>query len=109
MELIEDGFMENARRMGEVLSSGLDQLSEEFAHVGPSHGLGLMQAIDIRRGKQGPLDHDRRNRIVDAAFQEGLLLLGCGEGGIRFLPSLTVERGHIDAMLDVLRKALKTP
>ena len=67
-----------------------------------------MQAIDIRRGKQGPLDHDRRNRIVNAAFEEGLLLLGCGEGGIRFLPSLTVERGHIDAALDVLRKALKT-
>lgn len=108
IELIEDGLMDNARRMGEILAAGLDQLAEEFAHVGPSHGLGLMQAIDIRRGKQGPLDHDRRNRIVDAAFYEGLLLLGCGEGGIRFLPSLTVEKGHIDAALDVMRKALKT-
>ncbi|HUR39205.1 MAG TPA: aminotransferase class III-fold pyridoxal phosphate-dependent enzyme, partial [Planctomycetota bacterium] len=83
-------------------------LAEEFAHVGPSHGLGLMQAIDIRRGKQGPLDHDRRDRIVNAAFAEGLLLLGCGEGGIRFIPSLTVEKGHIEAALEVLRKVLKT-
>jgi 4-aminobutyrate aminotransferase len=108
IELIQDGLMDNAKRMGEYLAAALDSLSEEFAHVGPSHGLGLMQAIDIRRGKQGPLDHDRRNRIVDAAFAEGLLLLGCGEGGIRFLPSLTVEKGHIDAAVDVLRKALKT-
>jgi 4-aminobutyrate aminotransferase len=108
IELIEDGFMENARRMGDYMAAGLDTLADEFAHVGPAHGLGLMQAIDIRRGKQGPLDHDRRDRIVNAAFYEGLLLLGCGEGGIRFIPSLTVEKGHIDAMLGVLRKVLKT-
>jgi 4-aminobutyrate aminotransferase len=94
--------------MGEYLSAGLDALAEEFVHVGPPHGLGLMQAIDIRRGKQGSVDHDRRDRIVNAAFYEGLLLLGCGEGGIRFIPSLTVEKGHIDAMLNVLRKVLKT-
>ncbi len=108
IELIEDGLMDNAKRMGEYLAAGLDQLADEFVHVGPSHGLGLMQAIDIRRGKQGPLDHDRRDRIVNAAFYEGLLLLGCGEGGIRFIPSLTVEKGHIDAMLGVLRKVLRT-
>ena len=108
IELIEDGLMDNARRMGDYLAAGLTSVSDEFAHVGPAHGLGLMQAIDIRRGKQGPLDHDRRDRIVNAAFSHGLLLLGCGEGGIRFIPSLTVEKGHIDAMLDVLRKVLKT-
>ena len=108
IELIEDGIMDNAKRMGDYLAAGLTVVSEEFAHVGPAHGLGLMQAIDIRRGKQGPLDHDRRDRIVNAAFGQGLLLLGCGEGGIRFIPSLTVEKGHIDAMLDVLRKVLKT-
>ncbi len=108
IELIEDGIMDNAKRMGDYLSAGLTTVSDEFAHVGPAHGLGLMQAIDIRRGKQGPLDHDRRDRIVNAAFAQGLLLLGCGEGGIRFIPSLTVEKGHIDAMLDVLRKVLKT-
>ena len=55
IELIEDGLMDNAKRMGEYLATGLDSLADEFVHVGPSHGLGLMQAIDIRRGKQGPL------------------------------------------------------
>jgi len=108
IELIEDGIMDNARRMGDYLSAGLTAVSEEFTHVGPAHGLGLMQAIDIRRDKQGPLDHDRRDRIVNAAFTQGLLLLGCGEGGIRFIPSLTVEKGHVDAMLDLLRRALRT-
>ncbi len=108
IELIEDGALENARRMGAYLARSLDGLSREFAHVGPSHGLGLMQAVDIRKGRGGPFDHARRNRIVDAAFQQGLLLLGCGEGGIRFLPALNILKGHVDAAVLLLRKALRT-
>jgi 4-aminobutyrate aminotransferase len=66
-----------------------------------------MLAIDILKGKNGAFDTERRNRIVDAAFERGLLLLGCGEGAVRFLPALNVEKGHIDAALAVLREALK--
>jgi 4-aminobutyrate aminotransferase len=106
IELIEDGLLENVRRMGKYMVSCLDALAGEFSHVGRSHGLGLMQAIDIRRGKL--FDPERRNRIVNAAFAKGLLLLGCGEGSIRFLPALNVEPGHIDAAIDILRKALRT-
>jgi 4-aminobutyrate aminotransferase len=109
IELIEDGLLENVRRMGAYLSGRLDGLAKEFSHVGPSHGLGLMQAIDIRKGRGGPFDTARRNRIVDAAFRHGLLVLGCGEGGIRFLPALNLQKGHVDAAVDCLRKALRTP
>jgi 4-aminobutyrate aminotransferase len=106
IELIEGGLLENSRRMGNYMAAGLDALAGEFPHVGRSHGLGLMQAIDIRRGKL--FDPERRNRIVNAAFAKGLLLLGCGEGSIRFLPALNVETGHIDAAIDLLRKTLRT-
>jgi 4-aminobutyrate aminotransferase len=109
IELIEDGLLEHVRRMGAYLSGRLDGLVKEFAHVGPSHGLGLMQAIDIRKGRGGPYDTARRNRIVDAAFRHGLLVLGCGEGGIRFLPALNIQKVHVDAALDCLRRALRTP
>ncbi len=109
IELIEDGLLENARRMGESLSARLSELSRDFPHAGPPRGLGLMQAIDIRKGSGGALDPDRRNRIVTAAFEKGLLLLACGEGAIRFLPALNIEKGHIDAALRVFREALPTP
>jgi 4-aminobutyrate aminotransferase len=109
IEIIErDGLLENARRMGEHLSARLAGLAAEFTHVSKAHGRGLMQAIDIVKPGTREFDTERRNRIVDAAFALGLLVLGCGEGGIRFLPALNVEKGHIDAATDVLRRALKT-
>lgn len=109
IEIIErDGLLENARRMGEHLSARLAGLAAEFTHVSKAHGRGLMQAIDIVKPGTREFDTERRNRIVDAAFALGLLVLGCGEGGIRFLPALNVEKGHIDAAADVLRRALAT-
>ncbi len=106
IELIEDGLLANARRMGDHLTGRLRSLVPEFPHVGPPHGLGLMQAIDILKGRNGSLDGERRNRIVNACFEKGLLLLGCGEGALRFLPALNVEKGHVDAAVEVLRSAL---
>jgi len=107
IELIEGGLLANARSMGLSLSQALNSLVKEFPQVSVPRGLGLMQAIDILKGSNGALDHDRRNRIVNAAFQRGLLLLGCGEGGIRFLPALNIEQGHIDAAIAVLKDALR--
>jgi 4-aminobutyrate aminotransferase len=109
IEIIErDGLLENARRMGEHLSARLAGLAAEFPHVSKAHGRGLMQAIDIVKPGTREFDTQRRNRTVDVAFENGLLVLGCGEGGIRFLPALNVERGHIDAATDVLRRVLST-
>ena len=99
--------MANARTQGDYLAQSLKSLINEFPQVGTPRGLGLMQAIDILKGSNGSLDHDRRNRVVNAAFERGLLLLGCGEGAIRFLPALNVESGHIDAAVAVLEDALR--
>jgi 4-aminobutyrate aminotransferase len=107
IELIQEGLMENAREMGDYLAQNLKSLVNEFAQVGAPRGLGLMQAVDILKGSNGSLDHERRNRVVTAAFERGLLLLGCGEGAIRFLPALNVETGHIDAAISVLEDALR--
>ena len=107
IELIEGGVMANAREMGEYLAQNLRSLVNEFPHVGAPRGLGLMQAVDILKGPSGALDPERRNRVVNAAFERGLLLLGCGEGGIRFLPALNVGTGHVDAAIAVLEDALR--
>lgn len=107
IELIESGLMANVRTQGDYLAQSLRSLINEFPQVGAPRGLGLMQAIDILKGPNGSLDHDRRNRVVNAAFERGLLLLGCGEGAIRFLPALNVEPGHIDAAVAVLEEALR--
>ncbi|HTF57455.1 MAG TPA: aminotransferase class III-fold pyridoxal phosphate-dependent enzyme [Planctomycetota bacterium] len=107
IELIERGAMRNAAKMGEVLSRRLASLAAKHDHVFEERGLGLMRAIEIVRSKASRApDHDRRDAVVRACFERGLLLLGCGETAIRFLPALIVEKGHIDAACDILDAVL---
>ncbi len=108
LEIVEEqGLMDNARRVGDYFGRRLEELAARFPHAGSPRGLGLMRAMDIVRPRDGKPDPDRRNRVVQAAFERGLLLLGCGETAIRFLPPLTIERGHVDAAVEVLGKALR--
>ena len=50
---------------------------------------------------------EERNKIVQKAFRRGLLLLGCGESGIRFTPALVVTKKEVDIALEILERCLK--
>jgi len=107
IEIIERGAMRNAAKMGDYLSQKLRAIAARHDHVFEERGLGLLRAIEIVKTKstRAP-DPERRERVVQGAFERGLLLLGCGETAIRFLPALTVEKGHIDIACEILDAAL---
>ncbi len=46
--------------------------------------------------------------VLKAAFERGLLLLGCGESAIRFAPPLIVTEEEADVAVGILDEALKT-
>jgi 4-aminobutyrate aminotransferase len=107
IELIEKSAMRNAAKMGEHLSLRLAAIAKKHDKVYEERGLGLMRAIEIVKSKSGrEPDGAGRDAIVRACFDRGLLLLGCGETAIRFLPALNVEKGHIDAACEVLESVL---
>ena len=106
LELLESGLIENARRMGEVLQTGLTELAERFDCVSLPRGKGLMVAVDILASK-GNFDADLRDRIVDKAFYRGLLLLGCGKAAIRFCPPLVIDCEQIEVALKILANAIE--
>jgi 4-aminobutyrate aminotransferase len=68
-------------------------------------GIGLMQAVDVG-GDAGP-DPQRRDAVVQAAFEQGLLLLGCGKAGIRFCPSLCVTAAEVDAAVEIFGRVCR--
>jgi 4-aminobutyrate aminotransferase len=47
-----------------------------------------------------------RNRIVEAAFERGLLLLGAGESAIRLSPPLTITRDQASFALETIEECL---
>jgi 4-aminobutyrate aminotransferase len=47
-----------------------------------------------------------RDRIVELAFERGLLILGCGETSIRLCPPLIVNQNEADVALDILEECI---
>jgi 4-aminobutyrate aminotransferase len=45
--------------------------------------------------------------VVQAAFQRGLLLLGCGASSIRLMPPLICTREHADVALEILEACVQ--
>ena len=64
-------------------------------------GIELVENRETRKPASGI-----RDRIIEEAFRRGLLLLGCGEAGIRFCPPLVVTKKEVDLALGILEKSL---
>ena len=107
LDLLEQGYMENAALQGQHLHAGLLELKKRHACVGDVRGLGLMRAADLLDPTQGNAQSPvLRDRIVQLAFERGLLLLGCGKSAIRFCPPLCITATQIDAALHILDQLL---
>jgi 4-aminobutyrate aminotransferase len=104
--LEQETLVENSARMGKVLEHRLEDLKEAHPSIGDRRGLGLMQAIEFV-AKDGKPNPKLRDRVEEAAWKRGLLLLGCGKSGLRVIPALNVREGQIHGAMDVLADALK--
>jgi 4-aminobutyrate aminotransferase len=106
IDLLESEYLANATARGEQLHQGLLQLCERHDSIRDPRGLGLMRAVDVVSADTGLGDHERREELVQAAFNLGLLLLGCGEHGLRFCPPLCISEEQIDTALEILDRVL---
>src|SRR5207247_9019164 len=97
----------NAEARGLQLRAGLQRLRKDFPIIGDVRGLGLMTAMDVGKSAtdQSP-NPELRDALVQAAFQRGLLLLGCGESAIRFCPPLCLTAEQVDKALEILSGVL---
>jgi 4-aminobutyrate aminotransferase len=75
--------------------------------IGDVRGLGLMVAADFVRDRHTrEPDPHMRNEVVQQAFRRGLLLLGCGESGIRLSPALIINKAQIDTAVEIFDAAI---
>jgi len=106
--LIESGYMANAEKLGETLRVGLRAIAEKHKVVTNVRGLGLMCAVDIVSKKTGKGDAKLREKIIKTSFERGLVLLPCGEIGIRFVPPLCINETQLDVGLKLFDEAIAT-
>jgi 4-aminobutyrate aminotransferase len=107
MDILEREAIENAAKIGEEMFARLSAWPAAHPCVGDVRGRGLMIGIEIVRDQKsrlvaGPL----RDRIVELAFERGLLILGCGETSIRLAPPLVVNTHEAAIALDILEECI---
>ncbi|MFA4985440.1 MAG: aminotransferase class III-fold pyridoxal phosphate-dependent enzyme [Candidatus Brocadiia bacterium] len=108
LELIQNGLMQNAAARGEELFAGLKGLQKKYDFIGDVRGMGLMRAIEIVKNfDTKERDPQRRDRIVQKCFENGLLVYFCGPNSVRFIPPLIITKAQIAGALAVLDKVLK--
>ena len=98
-ELTEGGVLAHSKRVAEYLENGLEKLAHDLGdRVAELRGLGLLRGIEVR-GEAG--------KVVDAAREEGLLVITAGADVVRLAPALTVGEAQIDEALPILERALQ--
>ncbi len=108
LDLVENRLMANAARMGERLISGVRKLAERHEVIGDVRGRGLMVGMELVKDRgTKEANPEASRRLVDTAFQHGLLLLGCGKSVVRVAPPLVIDEVDIDRGLDLLGDSLQ--
>ena len=75
--------------------------------VGDVRGRGLMIGVEIVTDKKAKTQGGaERDRIVELAFERGVLFLGCGPNSIRIAPPLIVTKEQADIAMDVLEECI---
>jgi len=95
--LLEDGVLENCRRVSPYLKEGLERTARRHPdRVREVRGRGLIFGMELTE-PGGPL--------VSSCLEQGLLINCTVDRILRFLPPLVVTREEVDEMLETLDRA----
>jgi 4-aminobutyrate aminotransferase len=109
LDVIEnERLLENSTKVGDHMRRRMADWHKKYNLVGDVRGRGLMIGVEIVRDKT-TLEYGaaERDRIVELAFERGLLFLGCGPSTIRLCPALVVTQEQADVAVDVLEECIK--
>jgi 4-aminobutyrate aminotransferase len=107
IELLERELTENASRIGAHILERMRGWPVRFACVGEVRGLGLMIGVEFVTDQESRTPApELRDRIVQMAFERGLLMLGAGVSAIRLSPPLVITKAQADFIVDTLEDCL---
>jgi len=105
LNVLEREGVKNAEVIGEYIMERIAEWPRTLDLVGDVRGRGLMIGVEIVTDKTARTPGaEQRDRIVEMAFERGVLFLGCGPNTIRIAPPLIVSTEQADIALDVLEE-----
>jgi len=107
IDLIENQYLENAATVGTYMIDALQEIAARHPSIGDVRGLGLMIGVEFVKDRKSKTPADELcARIVDLAFERGLILLSCGKSVMRFAPPLSITQKEVDEGLTIFEEAL---
>ncbi|MBZ5514509.1 MAG: aspartate aminotransferase family protein [Acidobacteriia bacterium] len=110
IELLENGILQNACRMGEYLGGALKGMQRDFPEIGDVRVAGLHIGIEFVRDpvSKEPL-HAEGKAIRDEGIKVGVIF---GLGGVRpnvlkIKPPLIIKKSECDEVLEKLHEAMR--
>ncbi len=109
MDVLEREAIKNAEVVGAHMMKRMADWSTQLDLVGDVRGRGLMIGVEIVTDKKAKTQGGaERDRIVEMAFERGVLFLGCGPNSLRIAPPLIVTKEQADIAMDVLEECIQT-
>ena len=94
-EIFSDGFLENVREKGKKLKANLEILVTENSTIFDFvRGIGLMLGLKCKV---------ENSRIIEAAYDNKLLLVPASDNVVRILPPLNITDKEIGATIERLK------
>ncbi len=107
MDVLENGGIQNAAEQGAYLLSRLHEMAARHPSIGDVRGKGLMIGVEFVQDKATRAPNARlRDRIVELAFEHGLLIMGCGVSTMRIIPPLVITRPEVEEGLEIFEHAV---
>ena len=108
LDVIEqENLLRNSTEVGNHMLKRLADWPSRHRLVGDVRGRGLMIGVEIVKDKQTKeYAPELRDRIVELAFERGILFLGCGPSTLRIAPPLVVTKEEADVAIEVLEECI---
>jgi 4-aminobutyrate aminotransferase len=109
LDVIEkENLLQHSTEIGNHMMKRMADWSTKLKLVGDVRGRGLMIGVEIVKDKTTrEYGAAERDRIVELAFERGVLFLGCGPSTVRICPPLVVTKEQADVAVDVLGECIK--
>ncbi len=92
-------IIEHVQQITPYLENTLDALVEKYDCLALRRGKGLMQGLVVKGRPVG--------EIVQAALEEGLIVISAGSDVLRLVPPLVIDEKDIDEMSEKLSRAIE--
>jgi 4-aminobutyrate aminotransferase len=108
LDVIEkENLRQNSTDVGDHMVRRMADWPRKHKLVGDVRGRGLMVGVELVKDKQTKeYAAAERDRVVELAFERGVLFLGCGPSTVRISPSLVVTKDEADVAVDVLEECI---